>query len=95
MKMWEGVFERLDRLSRQRALTDAESCMLERAIAGLEKPSTANNGKPWTTDEENRFCDMVADGWSIAAASRAIERTPNAGSGFMDRLRRYYGWQAA
>jgi hypothetical protein len=93
----QPIFDRLDKLSRQRALTENESLMLERAIEGLAaevKPRGVTNQFTWSEDETNRFCDLIADGMTPRKAGIAIGKSGSAGIGKFDRMRKAMGAQA-
>lgn len=88
------VFHKLDRLSRTRALTDAESELLERAIFELDNPP-ARNPRAWTDEMRNRLCDIIADGGTYSDAAKALGKSNNSCIGAFGRIARGYGWQAA
>lgn len=103
---WQGVIDRLDGLSRLRALTDAESRLLERAIKEAAKPKRkATPGdltKPearasivWSPDMENTLCDLVADGMTISDAARRMGLPTNATQRRFAIIRERMGAQAA
>ena len=102
-KMWKGLFARLDRVSRSRALTEAESALLERSILALDRPETRRRSievleiqrgpSGWTDDQQDRFFDLVAEGTAIRAAARMVGKSESAGIGLFDRFRRSLGAQ--
>jgi hypothetical protein len=96
---WQATFDRLDKLSRKRALTDNESALLQHAIGELDASAEARATKPtrhggWTDDEDARFFDLIADGLSISAAARAVGRSRNSGVSRFARAVREMGAQA-
>jgi hypothetical protein len=99
MASWQRTFDRLDKISRSRALTADESRMLERAIKEIDAPRNRPRGRPggnsWSREEEARFCDLIAEGMSPREAGVAIGKTESAGAGKFDRIKAHYGWQAA
>jgi hypothetical protein len=96
---WQATFDRLDALSRKRALTDTESAMLEKAIREMDaaEATKAATGQPlqhWTPEEDARLCDLIADGCSIAAAGRIMGKSKGSAAGRFKRIRAEMGWQA-
>lgn len=93
---WQAMFDRLDTLSRLRALTLAESVSLERAMAELERAEpdpTVLGG--WPPETETRFLALIDGGMSIRAAARAVGKSSNAGIGRYRRIRARRGRLAA
>lgn len=93
---WQATFDRLDKISRTRALTSVESALLEKAIGEIDgyREDGPRKGSPWTPEEEARFCDLIADGMAIRAAGRAIGRSSSAGIARFERIKLSMGWQA-
>lgn len=91
----QDIFDRLDRLSRARALTDAESALLERVIVEMDGAPPPPLTYGWAPDQAARFFDLIADDVSIREASRRVGKTECAGSGKFSRIAQAYGWQAA
>lgn len=88
---WQHTFDRLDRISRQRALTDAESAMLERAIEEVDRKATpvVRTQKRWTPSEVVAFVRLISvDQCSVSEAARRMGRTRNAGLGKWHRLQK-------
>ncbi|MEG3086154.1 hypothetical protein [Sphingomonas sp. PB4P5] len=50
--------------------------------------------KNWSADEDARFFDNIADGWTIRAAAIAVGRSGYAGCGRFHRARLAMGAQA-
>ena len=50
---------------------------------------------PWSRQDVDKFCDMVADGSTLAAAARSLGKTPDAGKHQMRRIAKNLGEQAA
>jgi hypothetical protein len=88
MNRWQATFDRLDALSRIRALTDSESALLEHAIKQIDgAPRPATRAGAWADHDVARFCQLVTEGCSIREAGRRIGKTGSAAVAKWKRLR--------
>ena len=97
MVRWQKTFERLDGISRTRALTDNESAMLEHAMRQCDYADAAHAKQKtrWTETETNALCDIIADGGTFKAASHELGRSKNSCISRFHHVSREIGWQAA
>lgn len=70
----QEVFTYLDAISRTRALTDAESNRLEKAIRELDKKEPRRTWH-WSPEEDARAVEMREQGLSYAQIAKALGRT--------------------
>lgn len=101
------TFERLNQISRTRALTDKESKSLWESMRAMgRKPRTARakaapkaqpqlGGWSWSYDDDAKFFDAIADGMPIAEAGRLVGKNNAASQGRFSRARKVMGWQAS
>lgn len=95
---YQQVFDRLDSLSRHRALTDRETDELCRAIQFLDRSkNVTGRSKPqnkWTDYERDQLCEYISQGISFANAGKQIGRTKNSCIGQWREICAKIGWQA-
>lgn len=93
---WQATFDRLDRISRERALTTAESVLLERCIDRIDSGQSERKGRPsaWSPEATARFADLIADGVSIRQAAVMCGRPQNSGITKFRQMKAQLGWQA-
>lgn len=88
MNYAQATYDRLDALSRTRALTEAESRSLARAIKLIDRQSTRKgSARGWTPELDRQFLAAIASGCKIGEAAEMIGKTRNAGCGRYRRLR--------
>ncbi len=90
-----SIFEKLDKISRERALTDVESLTLEQAIQDMDSVAPHKAFRSWTQPEEDRLFDLIAEGKSFSAAGKIIGRTKDSCIGRFHYVTKYMGAQAA
>jgi hypothetical protein len=85
------IISHLDALSRLRALTDAESKSLERAIKEEMRLSSVLGQRtlgfrPWTATEDQNLLTMVREGKTFRQAGEALDRSLASCSSRFQRL---------
>lgn len=87
MKYWQQTFDKLDTISRSRALTESESMLLEVAIQEIDNASKVERARAWSEPEDARLIDLVRSGVAIKEAGRRIGRSPSGAVARYSRLR--------
>ena len=88
MKRWQVTFDRLDALSRTRALSEQESELLEYAIGELDKPEPgARRARDWSDELTAEFRQHVESGCTISEAGRRVGKGAGSAIGRWKRMK--------
>lgn len=89
MTPWHDTFADLDRISRQRALTDRESILMEtciKAIDGPQKRQGHTSSTSWPQEDEDTLLRLYGDGIGTTKIARMMGRTENSVKGKLMRM---------
>lgn len=88
MTPWHTTFQDLDRISRQRALTDRESILMETCIKAIDGPQdrVPDRSTAWPVADEDTLLRLHADGLGTAQIARTMRRTENSVKGKLLRM---------